>query len=305
MDHASVVTGVAIAATGLTVVSSCADGTVWRWTAGDDSGQRLCDEGPRANAVAITPDGDAAVSAHDDGCLVIWDLSSGRSAARLKGHEEPATKVGLTTAGRAVSLSRLEKRALLWDLGEGRAVSAFDSPPDDDAGQMHSLALTGDGSVLLTGSSFGVHVWDVALGARRAFWNTGGPYTLGICTIHGDRTVVVGRMHRALDLWSIDAAPGPSLVAPPRMIAVGADVWGVVPAGGPRVLVALDSGRVELWDLDDERRLGEVHAHARTVIDISIAADGRTAATASADGTAAIVDVEQLWPMRRHSAAGS
>jgi hypothetical protein len=45
MDHEWVVTGVAIAASGLTVVSSCADGTVWRWTAGDDSGQRLCDEG--------------------------------------------------------------------------------------------------------------------------------------------------------------------------------------------------------------------------------------------------------------------
>ena len=58
------------------------------------------------NAVAVTPDGQRAVSASDDQTLKVWDLASGRELRTLTGHTDPVTAVAMTPDGqRAVSAS--------------------------------------------------------------------------------------------------------------------------------------------------------------------------------------------------------
>ena len=56
-------------------------------------GQRARAAHPRrplelVNAVAVTPDGQRAVSASDDKTLKVWDLDSGRELRTLAGHYE-------------------------------------------------------------------------------------------------------------------------------------------------------------------------------------------------------------------------
>ena len=57
-------------------------------------------------AVAITPDGQRAVSASDDRTLRIWDLATGATLRTLEGHTGPVSAVAITPDGqRAVSAS--------------------------------------------------------------------------------------------------------------------------------------------------------------------------------------------------------
>ena len=292
-DHGSAVTGVAIDAAARSVVSSCRDGTVWLWRVQDGDGDRLCAPGPRANGVAIAPDGLRAVSAHADGCLMVWDLVSGRPTATLVGHGEAATRVRMTADGRALSASRYEKCLILWDLDERAEVRRYPSPAVDDAGHLHAIAFTGDATRAVSGSSFGVHVWDLETGVRSGFWNTGTPYSLGVCTISLDQFVVVARSGGGLDVWDI-AAPGvhwSGLVTAPRSMDVGSWLWAVAPAGMARVVVATDRGRIELWDALAGTRLAAVLAHGAEALDVAVAADGRTTATASNDETVTILDL--------------
>ena len=58
------------------------------------------------NTVAITPDGQHAVSASDDRTLRIWDLASGATLRTLEGHTNSVSAVAITPDGqRAVSAS--------------------------------------------------------------------------------------------------------------------------------------------------------------------------------------------------------
>ncbi len=291
LDHGSLVTGVAIDSAGRSLVSSCADGSVWLWRAQDGDGHRICARGPRADAVAIAPDGARAVSAHEDGCLGVWDLVSGRRTATLAGHRAPATKVRMTAGGRALSASRDDGCLVLWDLDEGRELRRHPRPAEDDSGQVHSIALTGDARRAVSGSSFGVAVWDLEEGVRRAFWDTGAPGAWGVCTIERDRQVVVARSGGDLDVWDIDTPTQVAPAAAPRTLGAGGTLWAVAPAGAGRVAVATDRGRAELWDVRAGTRPAAVLAHGGVALDIAASADGGVVATASWDETVAILDL--------------
>ena len=70
--------------------------------------------------MAVTPDGQRAVSASDDQTLKVWDLGSGRELRTLAGHTGSVTAVAVTPDGqRAVSASE-DQTLKVWDLGSGR-----------------------------------------------------------------------------------------------------------------------------------------------------------------------------------------
>ena len=55
-------------------------------------------------AVAVTPDGQRAVSASGDKTLKVWELDSGRELRTLAGHTGSVSGVAVTPDGRAGGL---------------------------------------------------------------------------------------------------------------------------------------------------------------------------------------------------------
>jgi len=76
-------------------------------------------------AVAVTPDGQRAVSASDDQTLKVWDLASGRELRTLTGHTGSVHGVAVTADGyRAVSAS-YDNTVKVWDLEAGEVLAMF------------------------------------------------------------------------------------------------------------------------------------------------------------------------------------
>jgi WD40 repeat protein len=76
--------------------------------------------GGSINAVAVTSDGQRAVSGSDDNTLTVWDLHSGRELHALAGHAALVNAVAVTSDGqRAVSASD-DHTLRVWDLHSGR-----------------------------------------------------------------------------------------------------------------------------------------------------------------------------------------
>jgi len=74
------------------------------------------------NGVAITPDGERAVSASSDKTLRVWDLESGQAVRTLEGHTYWVNGVAITPdGGRAVSAS-WDHTLRMWELESGQTV---------------------------------------------------------------------------------------------------------------------------------------------------------------------------------------
>ena len=70
--------------------------------------------------MAVTPDGQRAVSASADKTLKVWDLDSGRELRTLAGHSSSGHWRG-GDGGRAAGGLRLcDKTLKVWDLDSGR-----------------------------------------------------------------------------------------------------------------------------------------------------------------------------------------
>ena len=74
------------------------------------------------NGVAVTPDGQCALSASDDKTLKVWDLETGAEIGTLAGHSGSVNGVAVTPdGGHAVSAS-WDKTLKVWNLESGVAL---------------------------------------------------------------------------------------------------------------------------------------------------------------------------------------
>jgi WD40 repeat protein len=76
----------------------------------------------KVSAVAVTPDGNRAVSGSEDQTLRLWDLGTGQTLLALEGHLGVVRAVAITSDGRwAVSASD-DRTLRLWDLSSGQTL---------------------------------------------------------------------------------------------------------------------------------------------------------------------------------------
>ncbi len=73
----------------------------------------------RVNALAFSPDGARLASVSRDGNLVLWDVETGKEAARLSPKAGPLTDVAFTPDGKLLAASTEDGRVLVWDLAGG------------------------------------------------------------------------------------------------------------------------------------------------------------------------------------------
>jgi hypothetical protein len=113
---------------------------------------------PRAiTAIGWTKGGDALVTTGEDGAVQVWDLHSGRLAARWEGHAGGALAVDVHPSGRIATAGR-DRRVKVWE-ADGRPVA--DLGPTAD--QATRVAWSPDGRALVSGDWSGeLRVWDVS-----------------------------------------------------------------------------------------------------------------------------------------------
>ena len=169
--HTNQVNAVAITPDGQRAVSASDDEKnnlmVWSLDKGEifqnlghKTSQKLGHTGP-VNAVALSPDGQRAVSASDDNNLKVWDLASGNNSQTLVGHTNRVRAVTITPDGqRAVSASD-DSTLKVWDLASGTTLQTLEGHTD----RVRSVAVTTDGHGVVSASYDNtLKVWDLRSG---------------------------------------------------------------------------------------------------------------------------------------------
>jgi WD40 repeat protein len=186
--HEDEITALGVTPDGRTLVSGAADGTLKIWdlttgaerctlrrrgltgrlsTAASDVGppQRfyLAGHGVDVTAVVLTPDGQSAVAAFEDGTLFHFDLTLGAEQRMLRGPGGRVNTLALDPKGTWLAAGSADGSLRVWDLGGGTVRHTFSG----SGAQVTSVVITRDGRSVLWGASDGtVRIGDLATGAE-------------------------------------------------------------------------------------------------------------------------------------------
>ncbi|HJX52344.1 MAG TPA: TIR domain-containing protein [Polyangia bacterium] len=156
--------------------------------------------GNSVTAMAFLPDGKSALGASTDGFLYLWDLKSSGPSRRLQGHASYVSSVTVSQDGRYAASGDDQGNIFVWSLADGRETCHFQAhkgrvtsmvfagrmnlaisggqdktirawEPDSCRelqrvavdGFVLSLALSPDGSKLVSGGGYGLNLWQLQL----------------------------------------------------------------------------------------------------------------------------------------------
>jgi cytochrome c len=239
---------------------------------------QLRGHGGPVRALAISSDGQTAISGSFDSTAIRWSLTRNAAEQVLRFHADAVNAVVLLGDGRAATAGA-DGRIAIWTPGNAQP----DAVLEGHTAPIAALALSPDGATLASASwDYTVRLWPLAGGVPRVL--DGHTQNVnGLAFAADGRTLVSVSYDQSVRIWPLSGPPVPTVVASPsplNSVAVGAD--GEIVTGGA-------DGKIYFLTAAGAAA-GEVAAGPRPVISIAISPDGALVAAASIGGSVAVID---------------
>jgi WD40 repeat protein len=233
--------------------------------------------------LALSRDGDTAVSGHFDHTLKLWKLRSGQLINTFTGHSDVVTAVALSRDGRLAASVGQDHTLRIWEIATGSLLKKFDLWAGVGAPK---LAFSPDDRALALGDGKTLKVWDVASGrlVQTLMFNRVGVTALAFSP-DGRQLVVDADWN--LRLWSlISGALVQSFIGQSKRIhslAISPD--------GQMALSGGDDNAEKLWDVRSGQLLQILTQHIGSVNSVAFSPDGRSAISSSNDNSIRVSDL--------------
>jgi cytochrome c len=238
---------------------------------------QLRGHGGPVRALAISPDGQTAVTGSFDSTAIRWSLTRNAAEQVLRFHADAVNAIVLLRDGRAATAGA-DGRIAVWPAGNAQP----DAVLEGHTAPIAALAVSGDGATLASASwDQTIRLWPLAGGAARVL--EGHTQNVNGVAFAPDGSALVSVSYdQSVRIWPLSGG-APTVVAMPsplNAVAIGSN--GGIAAGGA-------DGRVYFL-AGDGTRAGEVAAGPRPVISLAISPNGALAAAASIGGSVAVID---------------
>jgi WD40 repeat protein len=197
----------------------------------------------------FTPDGSRAVSASQDGTLIVWDVAhreiQHRLAARGQGLWALAVAPDRRTALSDTGDNTGEASMILWDIEAGRQIRAFSRPDQPEGTGVSGIAYLPDGESAISCEGDGVLIeWDLESGKELRRIGTHSSLRTRIAIGPDARLALTSGMDGTLVLWDLDAGQ------PVRRWDAGGAIFDVALApDGETALVGSSDTTIVQWRL--------------------------------------------------------
>ena len=240
--------------------------------------QELRGHGGPVRALSVSADGMVALSGSFDTSAVLWDLTSSRALAVLRGHDSAVNATLVLLDGRLATGGE-DGRLLLWRLGGGTPEAILTG----HEGAIAALALSSDGKSLASASWDGTaRVWTLASGTGTPILSHQGPISAVAFTPDG-KAIVTGGHDGTIRMAALDGTMQ-------RSIRVGRPIAGLVIAGDGAIVAGGVDGML-LFFSGDGTPAGELRAGETPVVSLALSPDGKRLAAAGIRGSVALVDM--------------
>jgi cytochrome c len=239
---------------------------------------QLRGHGGPVRALAISSDGQTAVTGSFDSTAIRWSLTRNAAEQVLRFHADAVNAVVLLRDGRTATAGA-DGRIAIWTPGNAEP----DAVLEGHTAPIAALALSPDGAILASASwDQTVRLWPLAGGVPRVL--EGHTQNVnGVAFAPDGRTLVSVSYDQSVRIWPLSGPSTPTVVAMPsplNAVAISGD--GEIAAGGADGKLYFLNG--------SGARVGEIAAGPRPVISIAISPDGALVAAAGIGGSVAVID---------------
>ncbi|MBM3878808.1 MAG: serine/threonine protein kinase [Verrucomicrobia bacterium] len=241
-----------------------------------------------ASSVAVSADGECALSGSYDRILRLWDLIDCRSMRNFEGHTDRVSAVAISSDGRLGLSGAHDKTLRLWEMATGRCLQTLRGHGE----VVNSVALSADGRWALSGSKdMTLRLWELATGRCPRILKGHSSDVISVAFSPDERWVFSGaagyEKPSCLRRWEL----GDTESTRPFEESSGPVTSAVLSADGHW---ALSSGRdmtLRLWNVATGRCVRTFGRHAMEVDSVAISRDGRFALSGSRDWMVRLWDV--------------
>jgi cytochrome c len=240
---------------------------------------QLRGHGGPVRALAISSDGQTAISGSFDSTGIRWSLTRNAAEQVLRFHADAVNAVVLFRDGRAATAGA-DGRIAIWTSGKTEP----DAVLEGHTAPIAALALSPDGATLASASwDQTVRLWPLGGGGAPRVLEGHTQNVNGVAFAPDGRTLVSVSYDQGVRIWPLSGPPVPTVVAMPsplNAVAVASD--GEIAVGGA-------DGKIYFLSAAGGAA-GQVAAGPKPVISIAISPDGVLAAAAGIGGSVAVID---------------
>ena len=233
-------------------------------------------------SMAFSPDGTILALGLAERAVQLWDVTTRRTIATLKGHEDWVTSVAFSPDGKTLgAASGYGSEIKLWDMATGNAAAL-----KEHAYWVNFVRLSPDGVLLAVGSGDRVTLWNVATGTAIQVLMGDGQWATSAAFSSDGGTLAVAQ-GSGVKLWDLETETHIILEAEHRAGSVAFSPNGATLAAG------LLDGTVQLWALETGRTvaIAALEGHGDGPMAVAFLPDGTLLASGEEDGMVRLWDV--------------